>query len=160
MSDEYATLRAVLDRAFEQASEGKGKERHAGAAERFEDQQIVQLGEWMGSNHFQIGQACKKALESTRLPPEQARRELLGAINYLAAAVVQIERARGGEVKEARELLGIPTDAETVSRAVDQAVIDARESEARHLKHMGVAPPMSPAHPLDLPYRRPSSRAG
>jgi hypothetical protein len=82
----------VLHRAREQAALGKGLERHATAGEAFEDQQIVQLGAWMGSTHFEVGQACKKSLESTRLPPDRAVRELLGAINYLAAAVILIER--------------------------------------------------------------------
>jgi hypothetical protein len=87
----YASLNAVLNRAFEQAARGKGMERHAAPGERFEDQQIVRLGSWMGSTHFQIGQAVKKALESTRMPTARAVPELLGAIVYLAAAVVQRE---------------------------------------------------------------------
>lgn len=91
----YEHLAAVLDEALAQAQSGKGKERHA-CGEPFHDQQIVQLGEWMGgSTAFAIGQACKKALESTRLDDAVAERELLGAINYLAAAVVVIRR-RGG----------------------------------------------------------------
>ncbi len=87
----YESLAAILDAALEQAQAGKGKERHA-CGEPFEDQQIVQLGEWMGSTAFAIGQACKKALESTRLEPDRARGELLGAINYLAGAVISLER--------------------------------------------------------------------
>lgn len=89
----YESLAVVLDQALEQAQHGKGRERHAAAGEAFADQQIVQLGEWMaGSIAFAVGQACKKALESTRLEPAHARRELLGAINYLAAAVIVIDR--------------------------------------------------------------------
>ncbi len=88
----YASLRSVLDAAYNQASAGKGKERHAGKNEYFENQQIVQLCEWMGSNHGDIFQACKKALESVRLPDDRAVAELLGAINYLAAAVLVIQR--------------------------------------------------------------------
>lgn len=93
----YELLAAVLDEALQQAQGGKGIERHAGGGEAFEDQQIVQLGAWMGgSTAFAIGQACKKALESTRLPDDRARAELLGAINYLAAAVIVIQRRNGG----------------------------------------------------------------
>lgn len=94
----YELLSAVLDQALAQAQAGKGLERHAVAGERFEDQQIVQLGEWMQSTAFAVGQACKKSIESTRLTPDRARSELLGAINYLAAAVIQIDRAaaKGG----------------------------------------------------------------
>jgi hypothetical protein len=91
----YEALASVLDQALLQAQAGKGVERHAGRGERFEEQQIVQLGEWMGgSTAFAIGQACKKALESTRfdVAPERAIAELLGAINYLAAAVLVIRR--------------------------------------------------------------------
>lgn len=91
-SPAYASLRAVLERAACQAESGKGKLRHALDGEAFAEQQIVRLGEWMGSNHYEIGQACKKALESTRLAPERAVGELLGAINYLAAAVLVLER--------------------------------------------------------------------
>jgi hypothetical protein len=93
MAGEYQHLERVLQAALEQASQGKGKERHALAGEAFEDQQIVQLGEWLGTNHFQLGQAVKKILESARLSPERRRVELLGAINYIAAAVIQDERA-------------------------------------------------------------------
>lgn len=87
----YELLAIVLDDAIAQAQDGKGKDRHA-CGEPFEDQQIVQLGEWMGSTQFEVGQACKKAIESTRLPYERARAELLGAINYLGAAVILLDR--------------------------------------------------------------------
>lgn len=91
----YEALAAVLDLALEQAQAGKGAERHALAGEPYQDQQIVQLGEWLDSTAFAVGQACKKAIESTRLPHDRARAELLGAINYLAAAVIQLDRAAG-----------------------------------------------------------------
>jgi hypothetical protein len=92
IQDEYIALRDVLDEALYQAQCGKGAERHAGDGEAFEDQQIVQLGEWLGSNHFEIGQACKKSIESARMPRDRAVAELLGAINYLAAAVLVLRR--------------------------------------------------------------------
>ncbi len=92
MSDShYLELERVLAEAVAQAAEGKGKERHAVEGERFEHQQICQLGRWMGSHQGPVFQACKKALESTRLPPDRAKAELLGAINYLAAAVLLVE---------------------------------------------------------------------
>lgn len=89
----YEPLAAVFVEAVEQAQRGKGAERHASLGEAFVDQQIVQIGEWLDSNHFEIGQACKKAIESVRLPTDRARAELLGAINYLAAAVIILDRA-------------------------------------------------------------------
>jgi hypothetical protein len=92
VSPHYESLAAVLDEALAHAQSGKGAERHS-CGEPFVDQQIVQLGEWMGrSTAFAIGQACKKAIESTRLEDERARGELLGAINYLAAAVLVLDR--------------------------------------------------------------------
>jgi len=101
----YELLAAILDEALAQAQDGKGRERHAGPGEAFHDQQIVQLGEWMGgSTAFAIGQACKKALESTRLSDDRAVGELLGAIDYIAAAVIVIRRRPGaaGGALEAR----------------------------------------------------------
>lgn len=89
----YESLARILDSALDDAQNGKGLARHS-SGEPFEDQQIVQFGEWMGNTGFAIGQACKKAIESTRLDPGPAILELLGAINYLAAAVLVIERRR------------------------------------------------------------------
>lgn len=86
--DCYASLRSVLARAVEQAAGGKGIERHSSAGEFFEAQQICQVPRWQGSIDAQVFQACKKALEAKRLPKDRAVAELLGAINYLAAAVI------------------------------------------------------------------------
>jgi len=89
-ADGYDSLRVVLGLALEQAAAGKGKERHALAGQRFEDQEIVQENARMGTTAFGVGQARKKALESMRLPREAAERELLGAINYLAGAYLAL----------------------------------------------------------------------
>ena len=43
---------------------------------------------------FALGQAAKKAQESMRLPAGRDVAELLGAINYLAGAVIALERER------------------------------------------------------------------
>ena len=88
----YETLASVLDEALEQAQGGKGKERHATAGESCAPKHNLPIGAWRDSTAFAIGQACKKSIESSRLPSDRARRELLGAINYLAAAVIQIDR--------------------------------------------------------------------
>lgn len=92
----YESLAAILDEALNDAQAGKGLERHTSHGEAFCDQQIVQFGEWLGNTGFQVGQACKKAIESERLPYAAARAELLGAINYLAAAVIVLDRRNGG----------------------------------------------------------------
>lgn len=85
----YERLANVLHRAFNQAAHGKGKERHA-RGEPFHEQ-IMQIG----ARLFGVGglyfQAMKKCDESQRLPPDAAIRELLGAINYIAGAVIRIE---------------------------------------------------------------------
>ena len=86
--DTHRELFVALMGAYDQAATGKGKERHASDGENFEDQQIVQFGRWMGSAHFQCGQAAKKALESCRLPADAAIQELYGVINYAAAAII------------------------------------------------------------------------
>lgn len=87
----YRELHDVLRRALSQAAHGKGKDRHATPGVPFVEQPIVTEGLEQGGNGFQIGQARKKALESMRPPKERAVAELLGAINYLAAAVILVE---------------------------------------------------------------------
>lgn len=86
----YESLSLVLRRAFLQAAEGKGNERHANG-EPF-DEQVMQTG----AHRFGVGallfQAFKKSEESQRLPHDRAVAELLGAINYLAGAVIAMER--------------------------------------------------------------------
>lgn len=84
----YEALGLALGEAVAQASHGKGAERHAGAGEKFSDQLIMSIPKRLGPGGecFCLGQAAKKIFESRRLPPERARAEILGAINYLAAA--------------------------------------------------------------------------
>lgn len=95
---EYTRLMAVLYKALLQAQSGKGKERHANG-EPFEDQPIVWINKQLGSEHGAVFQACKKAMESARLEGDAKIREILGAINYLAAAVILIE----GEIKNKKQ---------------------------------------------------------
>ena len=85
----YERLARVLDRALDQASRGKGKERHAQDLP-FNQQPMQQLIRLYGQG-FALGQAAKKAQESMRLPKDRAVAELLGAINYLAGAVIALE---------------------------------------------------------------------
>jgi hypothetical protein len=88
MKDNYRDLKKVLDLAYSQASEGKGRERHAND-EPFTEQLIFQIEKWVKS--FQLGQAIKKIVESQRLPKDRAQSELLGAINYICAHFIQLE---------------------------------------------------------------------
>lgn len=92
----YELLSDVLHRAYNQAAIGKGKERHANG-EPF-DEQVMQDG----ARRFGVGallfQAFKKSEESQRLPLDRGVNELLGAIVYLAGAVIRREAdaAEGG----------------------------------------------------------------
>jgi hypothetical protein len=86
----YEKLDDVLARAYRQASEGKGVERHADG-EPFHEQPMQIISDLVGVG-FCIGQAIKKAHESQRLPHDRAVAELLGSINYLAGAVIAMER--------------------------------------------------------------------
>ena len=96
----YNSLSVVLREAFEQASAGKGRERHA-SGEPFERQTICQTTRAHGIG-FATGQAEKKARESHRLltmenGKDRAVAELLGAINYLAAAIIVIREGKCGQ---------------------------------------------------------------
>lgn len=95
IESQYSTLARILQEAYLQASCGKGKERHA-TQNGFEDQPICVIQRLTGSNHFALGQAIKKAQESTRLPHSAAKMELLGAIVYLAAAYLYLEEEEEG----------------------------------------------------------------
>lgn len=94
-TDPYAPLWRVLYAAYDQAANGKGKERHANN-KPFTAQPIMEIARMVGPG-YQLGQAMKKAQEAggmiQRGQPDRARAELLGAINYLAACVLMIEEA-------------------------------------------------------------------
>lgn len=84
----YESLGLALGEAVAQASRGKGADRHAEKGEPFSDQLIMSIPRRLGPGGecFCLGQALKKICESRRLAPAPARAELLGAINYIAAA--------------------------------------------------------------------------
>lgn len=87
---DYASLNLVLERAYNQAACGKGAQRH-GQDKAFEDQPMQKLIELYGLG-FALGQAGKKMQESLRMDTEAAVRELLGAINYIAGAIIHLEK--------------------------------------------------------------------
>lgn len=87
----YESLASVLLRAYDQAALGKGKERHAGDGEPFDAQVMQDMARRFGVGSL-LGQAFKKSEESQRLALEPAVRELIGAINYLAGAVIALEK--------------------------------------------------------------------
>ena len=89
----YEPLERVLGDAYRQASQGKGKDRHAGG-KPFDRQPILEIGRMVGPG-FGLGQAMKKAQEAATMFDRgnhvHARQELLGAINYLASVVILID---------------------------------------------------------------------
>lgn len=92
----YERLADVLERAFDQAATGKGAERHADN-KTFHQQPMQQIADRRGVG-FILGQADKKSEEAqgmaNRGQVDAAVRELLGAIVYLAGAVIWLERGR------------------------------------------------------------------
>lgn len=89
-ADGYDCLALVLARAFDQAARGKGAQRHA-VSKPFDHQPMQKLCELYGVG-FALGQAGKKMQEAQRMQPDAAVRELLGAIVYIAGAVIHLER--------------------------------------------------------------------
>lgn len=85
----YEKLHAVFQLAIDQAAHGKGKERHA-SGEPFHEQPICYMTRQVGIGG-PLYQAMKKTREAYRLfsmRPTAAKFEILGAMNYLAAAVI------------------------------------------------------------------------
>lgn len=95
MDDDYKTLTDILVQAYNQAAYGKGKERH-GNGNSFETQPIAEIGRMVGVG-FNTGQAIKKLQESSRMEPDAACRELLGAIVYTASAIMLIREKENGK---------------------------------------------------------------
>ncbi len=85
----YETLWSVLKEAFDQAASGKGKERHANGRP-FDRQPMQEFSAMLDTDAGLIFQAMKKAAEGHRLGGERAIREYLGAINYLAGAIIYL----------------------------------------------------------------------
>jgi hypothetical protein len=86
----YESLDYVLRRAYYQAADGKGKERHATNLP-FTAQPMQSISALLDSHNGLLYQAVKKIQESNRLPHDRAIAELLGAINYIAGAVIYLE---------------------------------------------------------------------
>lgn len=88
LNPKYDRLYKVLLSAYNQASNGKGKERHQlNDDEPFENQKICEIARRL-SVDYNLGQAVKKIYESKKLTNERDIAELYGAINYIAAAII------------------------------------------------------------------------
>lgn len=93
----YESLRSVLLRAYDQAARTKGAERHANNLP-FHKQPMQTIAAAHGVG-FLFGQAAKKAQEAQgmhdRGETNKAIHEMLGAINYLAGAIIFMETGKG-----------------------------------------------------------------
>lgn len=91
-TDPYFALRTILNDAYEQSANGKGKERHANQ-KPFDQQPIMCITRSVGMG-FPMGQAMKKIEEAAgmlgRNQQDAAVSELLGAIVYCSAAILKI----------------------------------------------------------------------
>jgi hypothetical protein len=92
-AEQYGELFRVLHGAYTQASDGKGRARHAELNEPFEEQKICEITRRLRGNVAAgaLFPAVKKCYESGRLPKDRAIAELQGAINYIAAAIIVME---------------------------------------------------------------------
>lgn len=86
----YKCLKNVLERAFNQAAQGKGQQRH-GQGLPFCAQPMQQISNLLNSPDGMAYQAIKKIQESQRMDDDAATHELLGAINYIAGIIVYKE---------------------------------------------------------------------
>jgi hypothetical protein len=97
---DYESLSDVLDSAYEQASEGKGKERHAGNGLSFLDQPMQTISKLLNTSDGLSFQVCKKVTEAKSMETlAQKERELLGAIVYTAGIIIyeQNKAKKAGE---------------------------------------------------------------
>lgn len=90
IENNYAALRQVLDAAFQQASAGKGAERHGNAGDiPFTEHPMQVISQLLDSDDGLAYQAIKKIREARGFPEfERQERELLGAINYIAGMII------------------------------------------------------------------------
>ena len=152
----YESLGLALGEAVAQASRGKGAERHAESGEKFSDQLIMSIPKRLGPGGecFCLGQALKKICESRRLPPDRARAELLGAINYIAAAWSLLGGFASVFTPEDR-VMPLYAEGESVKYAVqgkwEPAVYVGVDPQGKHVVRAGY----SYLH-LDEPYLRKS----
>jgi len=86
--DGYEQLASVLQAAYDQASKGKGNERHANNLP-FHEQRMQQISTLLNSDNGMAYQVCKKVAEGLQFTDHHRREtELLGAIVYLSGIII------------------------------------------------------------------------
>ena len=91
-SEDFKSLRDVLEQAYQRASSGKGQERHATGV-RFEEQPWHDIYKHHGIG-FVLGQAEKKMIEQYRLPDEERIKELLDVIVYVSMGIIALGKKK------------------------------------------------------------------
>lgn len=124
----YESLTQVLSDAFNQAAWGKGHDRHANG-EPFDKQVMSDMARRFGIGS-PLGQAFKKCEESQRLPYDAARRELLGAINYIAGAIIELDRLNASKPASGLGQL-IKEGAEIVRKQAGEAMHQPQSQQDR-----------------------------
>lgn len=90
----YDELAIILRDAFKQASEGKGRERHANDLP-FDQQPMQTLSDVFDSDKGMAFQVVKKLREGLDMPEfDRLERELLGSIVYTAGIILWHKRRR------------------------------------------------------------------
>lgn len=102
--DPFKKLREVLDMAYDQSANGKGKERHNPSGQvPFEKQPIMETTRAHGLGHS-TGQAEKKLREAHTLIDligyDAAIKEILGAIVYSCAAVIYLQEQKEKQIEQ------------------------------------------------------------
>lgn len=93
--NKYHELHEILIDVLVQASAGKGLDRHVVGDERWEDQRWRRIAQGVGPG-FLLGQAIKKVEESQGFDDHAVvRKELLGAMHYIAMAIYLDEENKG-----------------------------------------------------------------
>ncbi len=89
----YEKLANVFQHAYDQAARTKGADRHANGLP-FHEQPMQTVAQHHGLG-FLLGQAEKKSIEAHGMAKrgeiDHASHELLGAINYLAGAIIHLQ---------------------------------------------------------------------
>lgn len=90
----YEKLQEVLKRAYDQAANGKGKERHSSNNTiPFHEQRMQSISDLIKSPKGMEFQIIKKITEGLEMEEtERTTKELLGAINYIAGIIIFLEK--------------------------------------------------------------------